>query len=86
MIFRDLRINKIDYSVLIFASLLFVGYFMYNLDHPYQLFATTIIFAIIYVLWGIWHHARSHHLNFRIVLEYFLIATLGVIIISTILI
>lgn len=86
MIFRDLQKNKLDYFVLIILSALFATYYLTNLDHPYQLFVATVIFSLLYIFWGIWHHAKSHHLNGRIVLEYFLVATLGVIIVSTLLI
>ena len=86
MIFRDLRVNKLDYSVLALLAGGFVTFSLLNTNHPYQLFVSTIIFAILYVLWGGWHHAQSHHLTWRIVLEYLLVAVLGVVIVSTLLI
>ena len=86
MLFRDLKINKLDYSVLAVLASTFIFYYATNLDHPYQLFVATVIFSILYFIWGIWHHLRSNYLTSKIVLEYFLVATLGVIIVSTILI
>lgn len=86
MLFRDLRQNKTDYLALAVIAGVFVIYYTFNLDHPYQLFVATLIFSAFYIIWGIWHHSRTHHLTVRIMLEYFLIATLGVIIVSTILI
>lgn len=86
MIFRDLRVNRLDYSLLAVIAGAFAIYYTTNLNNPYQLFFATIVFSLLYFFWGVWHHSRSHHLTRRIVLEYFLIATLGVIIVSTILI
>ena len=86
MLFRDLRVNKLDYSVLAIIAATFIVYYITKLEHPYQLFTATIVFSIFYIIWGIWHHLRSNYLTSKIVLEYFLVATLGVIIVSTILI
>lgn len=37
----------------------------------------------LYVVWGIFHHSSIGHLRFKVVLEYLLIALLGVVIITT---
>lgn len=37
----------------------------------------------LYVLWGILHHHSTNQLRAKVVLEYFLVAILGVIIIKT---
>ncbi len=37
-----------------------------------------ILTAIFYVLWGLTHHHQNHSLNSKIVIEYILIAALGI--------
>jgi len=86
MIFQELRKHKLDYSLLAVMALVFTVYFMIMRHYPSRLLLSTITFASLYVIWGAWHHNRSHHLTIRIVLEYFLVAVLGIIIVSTLLI
>ena len=86
MILRENRTHKLDYSVL---ALFAVGFLVYSTlfrHSPLQLLSGTLVFASLYIAWGIWHHARSDHLSPRVVLEYFLVATLGIAIVSTLLI
>ena len=40
-------------------------------------------FGAFYVIWGIFHHRYLHHLRPKVVLEYILVAILGVVIIKT---
>lgn len=37
-----------------------------------------ILTAVFYVIWGILHHRVNHRLNSKIVIEYILIAALGI--------
>ena len=39
--------------------------------------------AGLYVLWGVIHHRATDHLRAKVVLEYILVAVLGVLIINT---
>ena len=41
--------------------------------------------ASLYVLWGVIHHHQVDHLRLKVVLEYVLVAILGVLIINTLL-
>lgn len=41
--------------------------------------------AILYVFWGVTHHHQVNHLRLKVVLEYVLVAVLGVLIINTLL-
>ena len=78
--------NKTDYSFLAFLTIAYlVAVFRFQSRQDYLLIATGI-FAMSYFVWGISHHLRTHSFHARIVLEYFLVALLGVIIISTLLI
>jgi hypothetical protein len=37
----------------------------------------TIGFALIYFLWGLWHHKKEGSLHLQIILEYLVLAVLG---------
>lgn len=77
--------NKSDYSILAIFSALYVGIvFRYQTVPKYILLATGG-FAILYVIWGIFHQLRANNFHGRIVLEYLLVAILGVAIVSTLL-
>ena len=77
---------KGDYLVLAVLSLIYlVAIFRYQSNSLYLLLAT-IFFAIGYLLWGIFHQLHNHNFHARVMLEYFLVALLGVAIISTLLI
>lgn len=82
---QELKQNKLDYSLLAILAASFSFYFLLNRHRPTSLFVATLLFAIFYVIWGVWHHSKSHHLTWRIVLEYFLVAALGLSLVSTLL-
>lgn len=75
-----------DYTVLAgIAGIYVLAIFRYQATPKYVLIAT-VVFALGYILWGIIHQYRSHNFHTKIVLEYFLVALLGVAIVSTLLI
>jgi len=78
--------SKGDYSVLAVLSGVYVLSIFRFQNTPKLILVSTIAFGVIYIIWGIFHHLRSHNFHGRIVLEYFLIALLGVAIVSTLLI
>lgn len=81
-----MKFNKGEYSFLALLSALYVvAVFRYQTTPLYVLLATGS-FAVVYLIWGIVHHLRVGNLNFRIMLEYLLVAILGVAIVSTLLI
>lgn len=78
--------NKLDYAYLsILASGYIVSIFIYKTNPRYIVFAT-IAFGISYLVWGAYHQMRVRKINLRIMLEYLLVAVLGVVIVSTLLI
>jgi hypothetical protein len=81
-----MKFSKTEYSVLAILSALYVGSVFAYQTSPANILISTIIFAALYVVWGIWHHAKIKNLNGRIMLEYFLVAILGIVIVSTLLI
>lgn len=63
-----------DYIFLILTSLLFlVGLYLMQ-GQRLASFIVVLIFAGIYILWGIYHHGSKHILSLRVVIEYILIA------------
>ncbi|MEX2007666.1 MAG: hypothetical protein WD992_02745 [Candidatus Levyibacteriota bacterium] len=64
-----------------FSLLLILGLGLIGLKiaYPNRILEMEIIIltAILYVVWGIVHHHQNHSLNSKIVVEYVLIAALG---------
>ena len=82
---QDILRHKADYSILILISGFFVMYFVSAQSNPTRLFLATVIFALLYVAWGLWHHNSTKTLSRSVVLEYLLVAILGVVIVSSLL-
>lgn len=78
-------INKNDYLILSVLSAFYVAAILYYKTHPMMVLVSTSLFAVLYLIWGILHQFRSHNLHVKIMLEYFLVALLGVVIVSTLL-
>lgn len=77
--------NKADYSIL---TLICVAYLAFVLNYrtvPKYILISTVVFAISYVIWGVIHHLRAKNFHTRVVLEYLLVAALGVALVSTLL-
>ncbi|MFH1244354.1 MAG: hypothetical protein V1487_02135 [bacterium] len=78
--------HKSDYTLLALLAVAYlVSVFYYQSTPQYLLFAT-IIFATLYFIWGIFHHLHTNSFHARVVLEYLLVALLGLVIVSTLLI
>ncbi|MBI2195787.1 MAG: hypothetical protein HYU48_01965 [Candidatus Levybacteria bacterium] len=64
-----------------FSLILILGLGLLGLKvaYPNRILETeiAILTAIFYVIWGIVHHHQNHSLNSKIVIEYILIAALG---------
>jgi len=86
MLRRDLVKYRFDYTILLILGVIFGSSFLFFRHSPRELFLSTCLFAFCYFLWGIWHHAHLGQFLPRLVLEYFLVAFLGVAIVSTLLI
>ena len=81
-----MKFNKGEYSFLALFCILYITIiFSYQTNSAYMLMAT-VGFTITYLIWGIIHHLRIKNFTWRIMLEYFLVAILGVAIVSTLLI
>ncbi len=82
---QDVVKHKFDYSLLALISALFVLYFLKERYIPVNLLAATMIYSCAYVMWGLWHHSRVGSFNRHVVLEYFLVAVIGIVIVSSLL-
>ena len=57
-----------------------VGFFVFSFDSAFQI-AILILVAISYVVWGLVHHAVHKDLYWGVVIEYVVVATLGLVIV-----
>jgi hypothetical protein len=71
--------NHLGYYISLIAILIMsvVLMILANGNRELQMIIFTIT-AVCYVIWGILHHLFNHDLSLKIVLEYILIAALGV--------
>lgn len=77
--------HKADYSLLAIIGTIYTATVFRFQTTPYYLVLATAGFSLLYVLWGIYHQSRVKNFHPRIVLEYLLVALLGVAIVSTLL-
>ena len=70
----------LDYILLTIIVSLAIIFILYFNGNKYYQEATIIGLSILYIVWGIFHHAREHTLQARIILEYVLFSLLGCII------
>lgn len=77
--------NKNNYNILAIVGALYIGVVYRYQTVPKYILISTAIFAACYVIWGITHHLRNQNFHARVVLEYLLVALLGVALVSTLL-
>lgn len=78
--------HKSDYIILVILIITYVIAIFRFQTTPLYVLISTLAFATGYVIWGIFHHLRARNFTLRTVLEYLLVAILGVAIVSTLLI
>lgn len=80
-------LRHLSHYLVLFGILLagFAGLILFSYDKVFQ---TAIASALVmgYVSWGVTHHYLDHELNLETVLEYFLVAILGFVIIFSLII
>lgn len=81
----DLKKHRFDYSLLATLAGIFIIYFLDSRSEPRKLVVATLCFSIGYFLWGVWHHGNTKTVTKHIVLEYFLVALIGIVIVSSLL-
>lgn len=83
---KDIKQNKIHYSVLAIGSGIFLILFLANQTNTTYMFRSSIAFAIFYVFWGFFHHYEAKSLTGKVMLEYILVAVLALVVASSLLI
>lgn len=78
--------NKSDYSVLAVIAAVYVAAVFRFQTVPKYILLSTAGFALCYLTWGVIHQIKVKNFHARIVLEYLLVAILGIAIVSTLLI
>lgn len=78
--------NQKDYLLLLFSSLIYLwGVYSFQ-TKPLTILISSLAFGLFYIAWGIFHELRRQAFHARTMLEYLLIALLGVALVSTLLI
>lgn len=80
---RDIKNHKTAYTILALLGLFYLGLVYYLKHTPIFILFLTIGFASSYLIWGIIHHLIEKSLTLKIMLEYVLVAALGIAIITT---
>jgi len=77
---RQIPHYTVLFGILIAAA---VAFALFSYDRVFQLIIT-IALAVSYVAWGLIHHHIHRDLYLRVVIEYIAVATLGLVIIFSI--
>ncbi len=83
--FQDIKSHKLDYSLLALITGIFITFFVISSGSAALLMLGTLVFAVTYILWGIWHHGRTHSLTGKIMLEYILVSMFGILVVGSLL-
>lgn len=83
--YKNMTKNTGEFRALALLSVLYIVAIFRFQTVPVYVLVSTAIFAICYFVWGIAHHLKAKNFHVRIVLEYLLVAILGVAIVSTLL-
>lgn len=82
----DLKRHKMAYSLLAVLSSLYIAFIFRYQTNQFYLLVGTGTFALTYFSWGVFHHLAERSLQTKIVLEYFLVASLAIVIVATLLV
>ncbi|MBI4973428.1 hypothetical protein HZC27_02335 [Candidatus Roizmanbacteria bacterium] len=70
---KELRKHLFDYLILISAGSLFLILLKVNQGNRTYSFIVALVFCMLYILWGIYHHFKLGSLYLKNVVEYILI-------------
>ncbi len=79
------EVKKYPYHYLALIIILItgiIGILLFRFD-PVLKSIPVYLLGLLYVAWGIFHHHLAGHLRSKVVLEYALVAILGIVIINT---
>lgn len=61
-----------------------LGFFLFSYDRAFQVILLVAV-AVSYVAWGVIHHKMHDDLHLSVIVEYIVIATLGLVIVFSLL-
>jgi len=70
---KEFRKYAFDYLILLSSGLLFLILLKVNQGNKMYSFIIALIFCMVYILWGIYHHYKLGNLHLKNVVEYILI-------------
>lgn len=68
-----------DYIILLLFILIGLVFFIANIFNPLRQYVIIICMGALYIAWGIFHHLRNHDFHLKIVIEYVVIAVIGIL-------
>ncbi|MBP9702928.1 hypothetical protein KBD69_04525 [Candidatus Woesebacteria bacterium] len=80
---QDVQKHKLAYSLLAATSIVYLGLVFTLRNMPQVLLYATVVYGVIYLIWGLIHHLTLKDLTGRTVLEYVLVTALGIVVMST---
>ena len=82
---KDLKLKLHFIHYLLFLLISGFGIFIFNYYNHNQKVQSWCVIAtsIAYFFWGVFHHYSEKNLHLKVVLEYFLVALLGAVLIIT---
>lgn len=78
----DIREHRHDYVILFGGFCISLLLFWLYRTDVMMMRMISIWTGVFYVVWGMVHHHRSHHLTAPLVLEYLLVAILGMLFVN----
>ncbi len=83
---KDFPKHPLHYFTLLSLMLIGLwGVFLFSFQPALQL-SVVVSMAICYVIWGVIHHQEHRDLHVKIVIEYILVAVLGILIFGSLLV
>lgn len=68
-----------DYIILLLIVLIGLIFFTASVSDPLGQYVIILCMASLYVAWGIFHHVRNHDFHLKVVVEYVVIAIIGIL-------
>lgn len=81
----EVKKHIFEYLLLLTAGVFFIFLLSLFKGDRYSQFTIMVFFAAVYLLWGIIHHRIHRTLHVKIVIEYMLIAALGIFLLQILL-
>jgi len=70
---KELKRHSFDYLILFSSGVMFLMFLKLLQGYRFYTFVVLLMFAIFYILWGVYHHAKIRNLHLKNIVEYVLI-------------